>query len=137
MILSQYFENRELRNALDQADLDSEVAKGILQDAIAKRREAEIEVNALTQEVNRLVKKLDKANEKIRDQTGADLLVNALRELGVVPKPEKHNDSFAEEARLRAQLDLARAGWSRGTVDQQLGLQQGSADNFLSGFTGT
>lgn len=57
--------------------------------------------------------KLTKTKKLVREQTGADLLVNALRELGVIPKPEKYN-AYTEQDRLMSQ---ARA----------MGQQQGSA----------
>lgn len=58
--------------------------------------------------------KLTKTKKLVRDQTGADLLVNALRELGVIPKPEKNYDAYAEQNRLMSQA-------------RSMGQQQGSA----------
>lgn len=48
--------------------------------------------------------KLTKTKKLVREQTGADLLVNALIELGVVPKPTPEYDSFAQQAALQQQL---------------------------------
>lgn len=53
--------------------------------------------------------KLTKTKKLVREQTGADLLVNALIELGVVPKPTPEYDSFARQAALQQQLGSSRS----------------------------
>lgn len=50
----------------------------------------------------------DKLKTLVRDQTEADLLVNALKGLGIIPKPVKY-DPFIEQRRLIANQQMAMA----------------------------
>jgi small-conductance mechanosensitive channel len=83
-------ECREFAKRLSQSTIDLELAN--------------TKANDQEQIIAQLKRELNEANEKIREQTGADLLVNALRELGVVPKPAPKYDAFAEQARLHQLL---------------------------------
>ncbi len=103
------FEVRRLKKQLNEA-WDK-------QDTLLEaNRELQIKINELKSDVKRrdekiagLEKQVLEASKMIREQTGADLLVNALRELGVVPKPDYPLDSFKEQQRLNDQMARAQA----------------------------
>lgn len=59
-------------------------------------------------EIKTLGDRVKNLQETVRDQTEADLLLNALKAIGVIPKEEKEPDSFGEALRLQQQLALAR-----------------------------
>ncbi len=49
-----------------------------------------------------IISERDKLKTLVREQTEADLLVNALRGLGIIPKPIEY-DAFSEQRRPLAQ----------------------------------
>jgi hypothetical protein len=100
-MMKSFFENRRLRRDLRTAD---KVHMDQL-DEISGLKKDISRLVAENNEQQRILKgvksDLTKVRKQVRDQTGADLLVNALRELGVVPKPNNHTDHFKEGARLQ------------------------------------
>lgn len=123
-MFSNYFELRQLRKDVQALDRDNDYQKRERETADRKVREAERRIDKLTGEKAALEKAKENLSKKVREQTGADLLVNALRELGVLPKPEKY-DAFAEQARLQQQF--------RGTQQAQYGQAQDSGLGSLLG----
>jgi len=62
--------------------------------------------DALMNTTNVIIKERDELREMVREQTEADLLINSLRAVGIIPEKieetEKKHDAFAEDYRLRA-----------------------------------
>ena len=87
--------NRELQKKINELKSDVEFEKS--------------EVKRRDEKIKSLQKQVLEASKMVREQTGADLLVNALRELGVVPKPDYPLDSFKEQQRLNDQMARAQA----------------------------
>ena len=113
-MFANYLELRQLRKDVKQLDRDNSFERSRREEAESKQRKAEQTVREKDREIEKLNKRITKLEgdnkkqaEVIRDQTGADLLVNALRELGVVPKPEKAPDPYAEQVRLMEQMRAA------------------------------
>ncbi len=73
-------------------------------------------------EIKTLKEKLGKMKSRLHDQTEADLLLNALKAVGIIPEKEKKNH-FKEDERLRSQLEQAKL---------QMSYPDGSY-NFISG----
>ena len=99
--VEDYFELRRLRRDLRIAD---NVSMGYLDQIGELKKEVADKQATIDKQLGNLKSvraDLRKAREQIREQTGADLLVNALRELGVVPKPGKY-DAFKEADRLQS-----------------------------------
>ncbi len=124
-----YLENRRLKAALETADIKVLDAKEERNEAKEKSLELQRDFHNLKTAHSDAVTQLEKTKKLVREQTGADLLVNALRELGVVPKPAKY-DSFAEQARLQGQLG------GLGGLQQQQARQLGQASQFGGLFGG-
>jgi hypothetical protein len=116
--VQDFFELRRLRRDLRTADavhiksLD-EISDLKKANALHEVRYKEV-CDATAARAKKLRADLKKTKALVREQSGADLLVNALRELGVVPKAPGKHDCFREDARLQAQA-------------QAMGQQQGNA----------
>lgn len=124
-MMKSFFENRRLRKDLSTADAVHMVQ---LDDLAKLRKEValhETRYKELSDTLSSTRSKLTKTRKLVRAQTGADLLVNALRELGVVPKPDNHTDRFKEAARLQTQANAMAQGQHGGGLGQQLGGQGG------------
>jgi hypothetical protein len=74
--------------------------------------------SALEREKNSLQSDLNCANEEIkklkaivREQTESDIFVNALRGLGIIPKPTPEYDAGKEQQRLMAQAQMAQSSY--------------------------
>ena len=131
-----YFANRQLKQELRTMDELLTTKEMAIENAIRDRNKAQSEIAEVTTKSLMVKEQLAQANKEIKDlkklireQTGADLLVNALRELGVVPKSEKSPDSFNEAARLQERAS---------SLNNQSGLAQYSMRNLsgLQGYTG-
>ena len=135
-----YHKYRLAMHALDIADdlADSKTEEcrklnAKLQTAHADLEFANTEKNRQAEEIAKLKRELKQAGETIREQTGADLLVNALRELGVLPKPEKY-DAFAEQQRLLAQMQAGQVTPVQSMSELRAAQAQGSQlANILGG----
>lgn len=103
-MFANYIELRQLRKDVKQLDRDNDYQKEARETAERKLREAERRIEKLTREKETVEKSRAKFKALVREQTGADLLVNALIQLGVVPKPEKNYDAFAQQNALLNQL---------------------------------
>jgi len=101
-MFSNYLEMRQLRKDVKELGRSNDYEKRERESAEHKLRTVERELKTITTERDNAIKARDKYKDKLREQTGADLLVNALRELGVLPKPEKYN-AFDEQTRLLSQ----------------------------------
>jgi hypothetical protein len=122
-MFNKYFENRELKAEIVQADIDIDELKSKLKDKIDKNvslasslQLSEEKLETSKGLVTKKNKEIEKINKLVRDQTGADLLVNALTELGVIPKEDKRNDSFAEQDRL-LRLRNSLAAQQQGSIN--------------------
>lgn len=117
-----YFENRELKGTIAQLDLEM----GDKADEVRKlHRESVKRDNQLSEQykkVQKLQTELDKTKKLVREQTGADLLVNALMELGVVPRKASVPDAYAEQDRLRQQMAAMQNSYEYSRGNQQSGL---------------
>jgi hypothetical protein len=123
-----YFDNRQLKKeiiALDESLVSLSRKIEIERDAKVK---AEISARKLVADLEKVKSELDAAKRKIlklketvREQTGADLLVNALRELGVIPKSKESPDGFIEQDRLLNQLNQQRGNAMQSGFPQSLG----------------
>jgi len=89
------------------------------------------EVPELRATVKNLKKQIATQNETIRKQTEADLLVNALQAVGIIPKPPsgENFDHFAVDAELQSRLAYSNRGLQQQQAlerhafpDQSLGL---------------
>lgn len=120
-----YFENRKLKKDLLEADRRIEILemrKADLERDIRKqemkRADARKDAEREKKKVAKLEKELAEKDAIIREQTAADLLVNALQALGVVPpKKESAPDAasyFDQQNRLMQQM--ANAGRQQGSV---------------------
>ena len=112
---------RELRLADGQIETLNEQISAMKKEALAKQDKID-DMGRSLQKERTLVRKLRK---EVRDQAAADLLVNALRALGVVPAPNNHTDYHIEAARLQSNFDRQQSA---------LGKQQ--AANRLAGLGG-
>lgn len=118
-----YFENRQLKKEIERLE-------GEITEANEYAREKEHIINEQLNHVEKLKAKNDEIrmerekayariselNGIVRDQTGADLLVNALKELGVIPaiKDEPQPNPFSEAERLQKQMAELRQSDQRG-----------------------
>jgi len=98
-------ENNSLRERID--DKISEIA--VLSKTHVKMAG---ELKALTAEATKIEGERDELKKMVREQTEADLLINALKGLGIIKKPAKY-DAFERQASLQAQRDQA-AGMNSG-----------------------
>lgn len=98
--VSDFFELRRLRRDLRTADAVHLKQTDEISDLKRELSTRQSTIDAQVTNLKKVRADLTKTRKKIRDQTGADLLVNALRELGVMPKPEKY-DAFGEANRLQ------------------------------------
>ena len=103
--VQDFFELRRLRRDLRIAD--STHMQQLDQISQLERRVTELEGDLTVAKKATSIErgKVTKLRKQVRDQTGADLLVNALRELGVIPKPTKDYDAHAEAGCLQGQLN--------------------------------
>jgi hypothetical protein len=134
-----YFENRELKQEVKRQDKEIKVLTSDV--AIARDKTEKLEYAARTakrekettdKEFKKAKADLVKVKALLRQQTGADLLVNALTELGVIPKPEKAPDAFARQSELLQQMGNARqSSFTQGQFNPQ-----GSVFSGLSGLIG-
>ncbi len=116
-----YFENRQLKKEIKTLDRDLDYEKRERQSAERKTREAETKITNLTHKLETAEKSRAKFKKLVREQTGADLLVNALIQLGVVPKPEENYDAFARQNALLGQLGQQQ-NYGLSAADRQGGL---------------
>ncbi len=110
------FENRKLKKKLMRSMEREDETMAANSELRQKLKEAndfadhqQDRIKRLDGRIADLEKQVLEASKMIREQTGADLLVNALRELGVVPKPDYPLDSFKEQQRLNDQMARAQA----------------------------
>jgi len=103
-MIRQWLQIRELKEALEKADETIDSKNIALEKSIKRANKAENKCTDLGRERDKLKTELNKTKKLVREQTGADLLVNALTELGVVPRPEKAPDPYQEQTRLRDQM---------------------------------
>ena len=104
-----FLEKRVLKKEIES--LDKKLEAAIYDRNSADKRSAgyATKINAMSIELTNANDALAKTAKLVRDQTGADLLVNALKELGVIPLAEKEPDHFAESVRLNNQAAAMRA----------------------------
>ncbi len=114
-----YFENRQLKKEIKTLDRDLDYHKRERESAERKVNELERNITAQKDSYSKLEKQRDKYKKLVRQQTGADLLVNALIELGVVPKPEPEYDAYARQNALLQQLGGQQSAYGQA---QQAGL---------------
>jgi len=69
-----------------------------LENLLIEKREASLAVLESAREIK---KERDKLKTMVREQTEADLLINALKGSGIIPKPKEYN-ALAESQRLMA-----------------------------------
>ena len=114
--VQDFFELRRLRRDLRIADDQIFHKDEYISKLKSERDKARNEIEDIKRTLSSERSKVTKLRKQVRDQTGADLLVNALRELGVIPKPEKY-DSFAEANRLQniANQQARALGQQQGT----------------------
>jgi hypothetical protein len=123
--VQDFFELRRIRRDLRTADavhiksLD-EISDLNKANALHETRYKELSI-ATAARTKKLRAELTKTKKLVREQSGADLLVNALRELGVVPKAPGKHDCFREDTRLQAQAQAM--GQQQGqSLSQAMGL---------------
>ncbi len=109
------FENRKLKKKLMRSMEREDKTMAANSELRQKLKEAndfadhqQDRIKRLDGRIADLEKQVLEASKMIREQTGADLLVNALRELGVVPKPSKEYNPFKEQQRLNDQMARAQ-----------------------------
>lgn len=106
-MFSNYFELRQLRKDNRSLARDIEYADDARKKAERELRDLKFEHDKLTAKLKKQETANTKLRDTIREQTAADLLVNALIGLGVVPKPTQNYDPFEEQKRLAGQQQLA------------------------------
>ena len=120
-MMKSFFENRRLRRDLRIADQQIFQKEKYIAELKSDRDKARNTIDKQTENLSRKNAEIRKLRKQIRDQTGADLLVNALRELGVIPKPTKNYDSFAEANRLQAIANQQNRALGQANAANQLG----------------
>lgn len=99
MIFKTKKENESLRKEINLLeDKVSNLNKACISE-ISRRKTAE-------ERYSEICKKNKELKGVIRDQTDADLLINALKSIGII-KEEKKTDHYAEEQRLMALRQMA------------------------------
>lgn len=102
-----YRENRRLVRDIQAADYQVMTQLDEISKLKLDVKRAEEITEARKADLTKVRAELTKTKKLVREQTGADLLVNALRELGVVP-PAGVKDRFTEDIRLRNQMAAAQ-----------------------------
>lgn len=119
-MFKQYLDNRRLVRDLRSADHQVIQLTEDVRKLKAEIKSKEGDNSNLVKSQTKLRSEVGKLKKRIREQCGADLLVNALVELGVVPKPSKDYDSSDEDHRLRSQLSAsAQSNYGLSVLQQQ------------------
>jgi len=107
----EWFESRELKKEIVSLDEKIDQSKRELVSAQVAKNDSDVKIESLKSELAKVKKEAAKTAKLVREQTGADLLVNALRELGVIP-PEKEGkkvDHFSQADILNRQMAAAQS----------------------------
>ena len=103
--VSDFFELRRLRRDLRIADGVHMNQQAEIDDLKGQIKDLKSTQENLRQEAANHKRTVTNLRKQVREQNGADLLVNALRELGVVPKAPGKHDCFREATRLQSSID--------------------------------
>ena len=120
MSIRQFMEIRELTKEVKRLDHEVDRHKREAQDADTKRRKHAQEAESLRRKLESSEKEVKKLKAIVRRQSGADLLVNALEALGVIPPPQpdpKLDPAFQRQDAILQQM--RNAGVSSGMQGQQ------------------
>ena len=126
-----FFENRQLKKEIIMLDKKFLQQREEFNKCDKNRREHATELTQVKEELKKYRNQLEKISSKLREQTGADLLVNALKELGIIPLSEKEPDHFKEATRLQNQMSAMQ------NQQSQLQGQRGQSSNLGGLFGGT
>jgi len=110
------FELRKANLVLLKETLERATQIGELQQQIHKLQAVKQQD---TQTISKLSNDLGKAQNLVRDQTEADLLINALKALKIIPPEEKDQDYFHRAAALHNQLGALQQQNSPSAFSQQ------------------
>jgi len=95
-------ENLKLREQIIDASKD-------LESALREKESIDVTRRQQAETIQILTKELNSTKKKIREQTEADLLINALKALKIIPENKSGEvDYYAQGARLQNQLSQAR-----------------------------
>ena len=89
-------------------------------------------IDLLKSEKDKLTKDCAKLSKLVREQSEADLLINALKAVGIIEeKEEKQPDHFSERDRLQRQMSLARQAGIQNIPTGSLGQHLGALGQML------
>lgn len=98
-------QNRNLKRELRLADGQIEQLNEQISALQKRLKGVDNELDEVKRKLSTERGRTTKLRKEVRDQAAADLLVNALRALGVAPAPNNHTDYHAEAARLQSSFD--------------------------------